>query len=37
MANRYRGTLYIGVTSQLAARIFQHRTATVLIFANAMG
>ena len=26
MANRYRGTLYIGVTSQLAARIFQHRT-----------
>ncbi|MGR4891389.1 GIY-YIG nuclease family protein [Sphingopyxis sp. LARHCG72] len=26
MANRYRGTLYIGVTSQLATRIFQHRT-----------
>jgi putative endonuclease len=25
MANRYRGTLYIGVTSHLAARIFQHR------------
>ena len=26
MANRYRGTIYIGVTSHLAARIFQHRT-----------
>ena len=26
MANRYRGTIYIGVTSNLAARIFQHRT-----------
>ena len=25
MANRYRGTLYVGVTSQLAARVQQHR------------
>jgi putative endonuclease len=25
MTNRYRGTLYIGVTSDLAARIAQHR------------
>ena len=26
MANRYRGTIYIGVTAHLPARIFQHRT-----------
>ena len=25
MADRYRGTLYVGVTADLAARIFQHR------------
>jgi putative endonuclease len=25
MTDRYRGTLYIGVTSHLAARIFAHR------------
>lgn len=25
MADRYRGTLYIGVTSDLAARIWAHR------------
>ena len=25
MADRYRGTIYVGVTSDLAARIFQHR------------
>ena len=25
MADRYRGTLYVGVTSDLAARITQHR------------
>ena len=25
MSNRYRGTLYFGVTSDLAARIHQHR------------
>ena len=26
MADRYRGTLYIGVTANLVARIHQHRT-----------
>ena len=26
MADRYRGTIYIGVTAQLAFRIYQHRT-----------
>jgi hypothetical protein len=25
MADRYRGTIYVGVTSNLAARIYQHR------------
>ena len=25
MADRYRGTLYVGVTSDLAARVFAHR------------
>ena len=25
MADRYRGTLYVGVTAHLAQRIFQHR------------
>ncbi|MCB2080192.1 MAG: GIY-YIG nuclease family protein [Novosphingobium sp.] len=25
MADRYRGTMYVGVTGNLAARIFQHR------------
>ncbi|WP_313808877.1 GIY-YIG nuclease family protein [Sphingobium sp.] len=28
MSNRYRGTLYIGVTSDLASRIYQHRSGT---------
>lgn len=28
MTNRYRGTLYTGVTSDLAARVFQHREGT---------
>jgi len=25
MADRYRGTMYVGVTANLAARIYQHR------------
>ncbi|TPE61153.1 GIY-YIG nuclease family protein [Sandaracinobacter neustonicus] len=25
MANRYHGTIYVGVTSHLAARVLQHR------------
>jgi len=28
MTNRYRGTLYVGSTTDLAARIFQHRMGT---------
>ena len=26
MADRYRGTMYVGVTSHLAQRVFQHRS-----------
>ena len=28
MANRYRGGMYVGVTSDLAHRVTQHRTGT---------
>jgi putative endonuclease len=28
MADRYRGTLYVGTTAHLSARIHQHRTDT---------
>jgi putative endonuclease len=28
MADRYRGTMYVGVTSDLPARIHQHRNGT---------
>lgn len=28
MADRYRGAMYVGVTSDLSARIHQHRTGT---------
>ena len=26
MSDRYRGTIYVGVTAHLAARVHQHRT-----------
>jgi len=28
MADRYRGTMYVGVTAKLSERIFQHRQGT---------
>ena len=28
MADRYRGTMYVGVTADLAARIYQHRSGS---------
>jgi putative endonuclease len=28
MTDRYRGTMYVGVTADLPARIFQHRQGT---------
>jgi len=28
MANRYRGTIYIGVTASLSRRVIQHRDGT---------
>jgi putative endonuclease len=28
MADRYRGTMYVGVTANLATRVFQHRQGT---------
>ena len=28
MANRYRGKMYVGMTSDLAARAYQHRSGT---------
>jgi putative endonuclease len=34
MADRYRGTLYIGVTSNLAARVWAHREGRGSQFCN---
>ena len=28
MADRYRGTIYVGVTADLASRMYQHRQGT---------
>jgi putative endonuclease len=37
MADRYRGTLYVGVTADLPARIFQHRNGEGLDFCHRYG
>ena len=37
IANRYRGTIYVGVTSSLAHRISQHREGTGAQFAARHG
>ena len=37
MADRYRGTVYVGVTSDLAARIFQHREGSGSDFCKRYG
>jgi putative endonuclease len=37
MANRYRGTIYIGVTSNLVARVSQHRQDVVDGFTRKYG
>ena len=37
MADRYRGTLYIGVTSDIAARVFAHREARGSKFCSRYG
>jgi putative endonuclease len=37
MADRYRGTMYVGVTANLAARIYQHRTGTGSDFCRRYG
>ena len=37
VANRYRGTIYIGVTSNLRARIGQHRDGKGSDFTSAYG
>ena len=37
MANRYRGTIYIGVTAHLPARIFQHSTGVGADFCKRYG
>ena len=37
MADRYRGTMYVGVTANLAARIYQHCTGTGSDFCRRYG
>jgi putative endonuclease len=37
LANRYRGTLYTGVTADIAARMMQHRDGTGSQFAAKYG
>jgi len=37
MANRYRGTLYIGVTSNIAARVWAHREGRGSAFCKRYG
>ena len=37
MADRYRGAMYVGMTSDLAARIFQHRNGTGSDFCKRYG
>ena len=37
MADRYRGTMYVGVTSDLAARIHQHRLGAGSDFCSRYG
>jgi putative endonuclease len=37
MANRYRGTMYVGVTANLAQRVFQHRKETGSAFCARYG
>ena len=37
MADRYRGAIYVGVTSDLSARIFQHRQGSGSDFCKRYG
>jgi putative endonuclease len=37
MADRYRGAMYVGMTSDLAARIFQHRNGSGSDFCKRYG
>jgi putative endonuclease len=37
MADRYRGTMYVGVTADLAARILQHRNGSGSDFCRRYG